>query len=183
MAYDFKGFDARRAEVVEWLVREFATVRTGRATPALLDLVQVESYGVRVPIVQVGSVGNEDARTLRISLWDKKQIKDVERAIVEANLGVSVVSDDAGIRVMFPVLTSERRVQLLKLAKAKYEDARVTVRKVRDEIMKELDQKVKESEISEDEKFRLREEVQKRIDATNTTFEQMLARKEAEIAE
>jgi len=183
MAYDFKSFDTRRTEAVEWLAREFSAVRTGRATPSLLDLVQVESYGVRVPIIQVGSVSNEDARTLRISLWDKKQIKDVERALVEADLGVSVVSDDSGLRVMFPTLTSERRVQLQKLAKAKYEDARVTLRKVRDEIMKELDQKVKESEISEDEKFRLREEVQKRIDATNATFETMLARKEEEIAQ
>ena len=185
MAYDvknsLKSFDTKRTEAVEWFSRELSVVRTGRATPALLDLVQVESYGARVPIVQIGSVGNEDARTLRISLWDKKQIKDVERALVEADLGVSVMSDDSGIRVIFPELSSERRVQLLKLAKAKYEDARVTLRKVRDEIMKELDQKMKEGDIGEDEKFRAREEVQKRIDTTNATFDEMLARKETEI--
>jgi len=181
MTYIFTSFDTRRTEIVGWLTREFATVRTGRATPTLLDMVQVESYGTRVPIVQVGSVGNEDARTLRVTLWDKKQIKDVERAITEANLGVSVMSDDNGIRVIFPELTSERRVQLLRLAKAKFEEARVTLRKARDEAMKDVDVKEREGGMGEDEKFRVKEEVQKRIDATNTVFDQMLARKETEI--
>ena len=181
MPYDFKSFDADRTEVVLWLTKEFSGVRTGKASPAILDSISVEAYGSRLPLVQVGSVSSEDARTLRVSVWDKKQIKDVERAITEANLGLSVMSDDSGIRVIFPELTSDRRVQLMKLAKIKFEEARVTLRKMRDEVMKDLDREEKEGTISEDQKFKLREEVQKRIDATNGTFDEMLSRKESEI--
>ncbi len=181
MAYDFKAFDGKLAETKEWLTREFSAVRTGRATPALLDMVQVESYGSRVPLIQVGSVGNEDARTLRITLWDKGQIKAVEKAITDANLGVGVSSDDKGVRVTFPELTSDRRVQLMKLAKAKLEEARVAVRKARDEVMKEIDAQEKEGDIGEDEKFRLKEEVQKKVDGANKGLDEMIARKESEI--
>lgn len=181
MAYDLKPFDSRIKETTEWLTREFAGVRTGRATPALLDLVHVEVYGSRMPLIQVGSVGTEDARTLRVSPWDKSQLKAIEEAIRNADLGLSVVSDDKGIRVIFPELTSERRVQLLKLAKTKLEEARVALRKSRDEIMKDIDAREKAGEMSEDEKFSLKENVQKRVEAANNVFEGMLARKEEEI--
>lgn len=181
MAYDFKDFEVRLAETKEWLQREFGAVRTGRATPALLDTVRVDSYGVRVPLMQVGSVGNEDPRTLRVTLWDKNQSKAVEKAIVDANLGVSVAADDRGVRVTFPELTSERRVQLLKLAKAKLEEARVAVRKARDEVMKDIDAREKSGEIGEDERFRMKEEAQKRVDLANKDLDLMLTRKEAEI--
>ncbi len=181
MAYDFKPFEGRIRETTEWLTREFTSIRTGRATPTLLDMVHVESYGTKVPLQQVGSVGTEDARTLRISPWDKNQIKAIEKAIVDANLGLSVVTDDKGIRVVFPELTSERRVQLLKVAKAKLEEARVALRKSRDEVMKDIDAKEKGGDMSEDEKFACKEGVQKRIDAGNLTLDDMLVRKEAEI--
>ena len=183
MAYDLKTFEQKLTETREWLAREFSAVRTGRAAPAILDMVHVESYGSRLPINQVGTVGNEDARTLRITLWDKSQIKTVEKAITEANLGVSVMSDDKGIRVIFPELTSERRVQLMKLAKAKLEEARVAIRKSRDEVMKDIDAKEKGGDMSEDEKFRMKEEVQKRVDAANKALDDALARKETEISQ
>lgn len=183
MAYDFKPFETKLKEAEEWLTREFGAVRTGRASGAILDMVQVESYGSRLPINQVGTVGNEDARTLRISLWDKSQIKAVEKAITDANLGVSVSSDDQGLRVIFPELTSERRAQLMKLAKAKLEDARVAVRKARDEVMKDLDAKEKEGEMSEDEKFRAKEDAQKRVDTVNKSLDEALVRKEKEISQ
>jgi ribosome recycling factor len=181
MAYSTKKFEGRGEEIVGWLEREFSTVRTGRATPALLDLVQVESYGTRVPIVQVGSVSVEDPRTLRISVWDAQSVKAVEKAIVEADLGVSVVADGSGLRVIFPELTGERRVQLLKIAKAKHEEARVSLRGVRDESMKELESLVKAKEISEDEKFAAKDALQKKIDAFNARFDELLALKEKEI--
>jgi ribosome recycling factor len=179
MAYDFKPFDVKLKETVDWLAREFSAVRTGRATPALLDMVEVEAYGSRMRLEQVGSVGVEDARTLRITLWDKNQIKDVERAITEANLGLSVVSDDKGLRVIFPELTSERRAQLLKLAKAKLEEARVAVRKARDEVMKDINA----SEMGDDEKFKLKEDVQKRVDGANRSLDEAMTQKEAEIGQ
>ncbi len=181
MTYNTKEFTARAEGVVEWLEREFSSIRTGRATPTLLDLVTVESYGTRVPLQQVGSINTEDARTLRISIWDQSAIKSVERAIVEADLGVSVVTDGSGIRVIFPELTSERRVQLLKIAKAKLEEARVSLRGARDEAIKEIDKLEKAGEMSQDEKFGAKEEIQKHIDTFNNKLANLLDSKEAEI--
>ena len=181
MAYDFSAFDARAADVVGWLQKEFASVRTGRATPTLLDGVQVESYGVNVPLQQVGSVGIEDARTLRVTPWDQSGIQSIEKAINEANLGVSVVTDEKGLRVIFPELTSERREQLLKLAKTKLEDARVSLRQARDEVAREVDAQIKTADISKDDGFRAKEELQKRVDKKNEELAAMLDRKEKEI--
>lgn len=182
MAYNIQNFNTRGDEVAKWLEKEFAGIRTGRATPMLLDLVQVESYGTRVPIQQVGSVSVEDARTLRISVWDQSAIKAVEKAITEADLGVSVVADSAGIRVIFPELTGERRAQLLKLAKAKHEEARVSLRGARDEAMKEIDALEKAGELSQDEKFDAKESLQKRVDSFNNTLTSLFERKEEEIS-
>jgi ribosome recycling factor len=168
-------------EVSEWLQKEYAGIRTGQASPMLLDGVKVESYGSYMPINQVGSVNIEDARTLRISVWDKSSVSAIERAIQDANLGVSTVSDSDGVRVIFPELTSERRVQLMKLAKAKLEDARISVRAVRDEIMKSLDKQQKDGDISEDERFAHKEKVQGHVDAANRSLEALFDKKEAEL--
>lgn len=166
-----------------WLQEQYAGIRTGQATPALLDSVKVENYGSMMPINQVGSVGVEDARTLRISTWDAGSIPAVERALQEADLGVSVATDSAGLRVIFPELTSERREQLLKLAKQKLEDARISVKSARDEAKKEIDQQQKAGEISEDEKFSSMDIIQKEIDAANKRFEDLFAQKEKEVSQ
>jgi ribosome recycling factor len=183
MAYDFKRFDNRSAEVDTWLLREFSGIRTGRATPALLDLVSIEAYGSRMPMNQVGNVSVEDPRTLRISVWDSSLIRDVEKAITNADLGVSLVTDGSGIRVIFPTLTSERRTQLLKIAKAKLEEARVSIRGARDEAMKEIDAQQKAGELSEDDRFAAKEELQKRVDTRNRALESHYDQKEKEINE
>lgn len=169
-------------ETKEWLQKEYAGIRTGQATPALLDNIKVDNYGAMTPINQVGSVGAEDARTLRITPWDVSSIAAIETAIREADLGVSVATDSAGLRVVFPELTAERREQLLKLSKSKLEEARVTVRSVRDEVMKEIDKLQKDGEISEDEKFGRKEEVQEAVDATNKELESLASQKEAELS-
>jgi ribosome recycling factor len=175
-------YESRLKEVISWLQKEFATIRTGQATPVLLDGVKVESYGSFMPLVQIGSISVEDARTLRISVWDTSVIPAVERAIRDAELGVSVSSDSSGVRVAFPDLTTERRMQLVKLAKTKLEEARVTVRSVRDDVMKEIDAALKAGEIGEDDKFTKRDAVQKSVDVTNRTLEAHFEKKEAEIA-
>jgi ribosome recycling factor len=172
----------RFSDIVEWLEKEFSTIRTGQATPTLLDSVRVESYGSFLPLNQVGSVGVEDARTLRISPWDASQVKAVEKAISDADLGLSVVTDSSGVRVIFPELTGERRQQLVKLAKSKLEDARVSVKAVRDDAMKAIDAAEKAGEMSQDDKFTQKEEVQKVVDQTNRTLEARFAEKEGEIA-
>lgn len=183
MAYDFKKFDERAKDIDTWLSREFTGVRTGRATPALLDLVSVDAYGSRMPINQVGSVSVEDPRTLRVSVWDQSLVKEVEKVITAADLGVSVVTDGGGLRVIFPALTSERRVQLLKIAKSKLEEARVSIRGARDEAMKDIDAKEKAGEMSEDDKFGARELLQKKVDSANSGLEAHYNQKEKEINE
>lgn len=165
----------------DWLKNEYASIRTGQATPALLDGVKVANYGAMVPINQVGTVGVEDARTLRVSVWDNEIIPAIETAIREADLGVSVSTDSAGLRVSFPELTSERREQLLKLAKSKLEDARIRVRTARDESMKHIDKAEKDGDISEDEKFTKKDVVQVEIEKTNKELEALFDQKEAEL--
>ena len=168
-------------EVQEWLQKEYVGIRTGQASPALLDSIKVESYGSYMKINQVGSIGIEDARTLRISVWDKQAINAIEKAIREADFGVSTVSDSDGVRVIFPELTTERRAQLMKLSKAKLEDARISVRGVRDEYMKFIEKQQKDTEISEDEKFSLKEKAQAQVDAMNRSLEALFIQKETEL--
>src|SRR4051812_45364836 len=122
MAYDFNPFKKQLAGVDEWIKKEFQQIRTGQASPQILDNVKVEVFGAPLNIKELASVTIEGARTLRISPWDKSQSKDIEKAIAVANLGLSVVADDQGLRVSFPELTAERRVQIAKLAKDKAEE-------------------------------------------------------------
>lgn len=171
----------RLEEVVAWLQKEFMGIRTGQANPGLLDSVKVEAYGTYMSIQQVGSVSTEDARTLRVSLWDNSQVTALEKAIRDADLGVSVVTDSAGLRVIFPELTSERRTQLIKLAKSKLEDARIAVRAVRDDAMKELERAFKANEMGEDDKFTAKEAIQKGVEETNAKLETLYHTKEREL--
>jgi len=173
--------DKKLQEVVVWLQKEFAGIRTGQASPGLLDSVKVESYGAFMPLNQVGTVGVEDARTLRVSVWDASVVKAAEQAIRDANLGVSVMSDSSGLRVIFPELTSERRVQLVKLAKARLEDARISVRAVRDDSMKVIEKSEKDGDISEDEKFTKKDAVQAGVSKTNQALDGLYAKKESEL--
>lgn len=174
-------FDIRGKEIVDWLSQEYTGIRTGQATPALLDSIRVESYGSMMPLNQVGSVGVEDARTLRIVPWDAGSIKSIESALRDADLGISVVADSSGLRAMFPELTSDRRVQLLKVAKNKLEEARVSVRSARDEVMKHIERQLKEGEIGEDEKFTQKEAIQKKVESVNNQLDGLYAKKEVEI--
>lgn len=168
--------------VVGWLRSEFTSIRTGQASPSFLDNIRVDSYGTKVPINQVGSVGIEDARTLRVSPWDSGNIAAIETAIRDADLGVGVITDSAGLRVTFPELTGERRAALLKLAGQKLEEARVRVRGAREERMKALDNQVKNKEIGEDEARREKERTQKLIDDANGKLESIFNEKEQEIS-
>ena len=181
MNYDFKIFDEKVKGAREWLGKEYGGLRTGRAAPAILDGVMVSAYGSMMPLKQVSNVGVEDARTLRVSAYDAGLIKDIERAITAANLGVGTTSDGANVRVTFPELTSERRGQLVKLAKAKLEDARTTVRVARDEAWKEIQARAQESTLTEDDKFSLKEELQKKVDAANGDLEQAFEKKQTEM--
>ena len=181
--YDFKVFDGKVAASKEWLAKEYRGLRTGRAAPAILDSVQVSAYGSMVPLKQVGNVSTEDARTLRVTAFDASVLKDIERGITAANIGVGTSSDGTSVRVTFPELTSERREQLVKLAKGKLEEARTAVRIARDEAWKEIQTREKDGTLTEDDKFSLKEELQKKVDAGNGDLEKAFERKQAEMSE
>ncbi|MBX4210648.1 ribosome recycling factor [Candidatus Parcubacteria bacterium] len=181
MSFNFAGFKQKVKDVEEWLKREYAGVRTGRATPVLLDRVFVESYGSKMPIQQVAGITTEDARSLRVTPWDASQIKNIEKAVTVADLGVSVIADEKGLRIFFPELTSERRAALIKIAKEKLEGAKITLRQDRDRVWDEIQKKEKAKEIDEDEKFSLKKEMQKIVDDANKALDDIAARKEKEI--
>ncbi len=174
-------FEKRLTATREHLEKEYGGIRSGQASPAILDGVRVESYGALMPINQVASIGIEDARTLRVSPWDVSLVSALERAIADEDLGVSVSSDSSGLRVSFPELSSERRDQMVKLAKTKLEEARVAVRAARDERMKMLEKQEKASEITEDDLFKQKELAQKKVEESNKMLEELFAAKETEI--
>lgn len=183
MAYNFQPLKQKISETEEWLKKEFSQIRTGRATPVILDAVSVEVYGSMMGIQQVASVTIEDPKTIRISPWDTSQIKAIEKGIIDSNLGLSVSVDDKGLRVMFPELTSERRVQLVKVSKQKLEEARVSLRKEREDTRADIAAKEKGGAMGEDEKFRLNDELQSMIDQANATLDQLAEKKEKEVLE
>ncbi len=182
MAYDFTKLKGQIAEAEEWLQKELASVRTGRAAPAILDAVRVDAYGSRSPVSNVASVTIEDARTLRIVPWDKTLSPAIEKGIRDADLGISVVVDDSGMRVVFPELTAERRTLLSKLAGEKLEQAKITLRGHRAEAIKDIDAAEKEGGMGKDDVARLKEDVQKQIDAGAAALEALAKRKQEDIA-
>ncbi len=183
MAYDFSDLKEHIKETEEWLTRELTGVRTGRATPTLLDGVKPEAYGARTPLRELASVSVEDARTLRIIPWDRGLLKAIEKGITDADLGVGVSTDEQGLRVSFPELTNERRTQLRKIAGDKTEHAKVTLRSHRTDALKALEAAEKDGGIGKDEVARLKGEIQSLIDAGNDALAKVLERKQAEIAQ
>jgi ribosome recycling factor len=183
MVYNTAQFKQSLKNIEEWLKGEFSGIRTGRANPAILDGVKVEAYGMEMPINQVANVSVEDARMIRVTPWDMSQAKSIEKAIMVSDLGLSVTVDDKGLRIVFPDLTSDRRSALIKIAKQKLEDAKVSFRAEREKSIKEIDSAEKAKEISEDEKFRMKADLQKVLDDATRVLEELFAKKEKEIAE
>lgn len=181
MAHDLSKLKTGIHGTEEWLRGELVGVRTGRASPMLLDSVVIEVYGSRMKLAQVASVTVEDARSLYITPWDKGQLKPIEKAITLADLGVGVGADDKGVRVTFPELTAERRKELIRLVRQKLEDARVTLRGERTKAMEEIEKKQKDGEMGEDDARRAKDEAQKLIDAANKSLEDIVEKKEKEL--
>lgn len=181
MTYDFKELKDKTKEVEQWLTQEYFGIRTGRATPAVLDGIKVDSYGSLTPINQVANVTVEDARTLRILPYDISQNKEIEKAITDSNLGLSVSSDDKGVRVFFPELTSENREALMRVVGEKLEKAKVSLRHERDEVWNDLQKRQKDGDITEDDKFRYKEDMQKIVDEATDQLEDAAKRKEEEL--
>ncbi len=181
--YNFSNLKTRIKETEEWLRHEYTGIRTGRATPSLLDGVQVESYGAMQPIAHVASISIEGPKALKISPWDKSVTKAIESGLRASNLGISVAVDGSDVRVNFPDLTSESRQKFVKIAKDLLEQARITLRGEREKVWNDIVAKEKEGTVSEDEKFRLKDEMQKLVDEAGKNLEGLFGKKEKEITE
>jgi ribosome recycling factor len=181
MAYDFSSVTAQKATILDWLKSEYRSIQTGRATPQVLDLVHIDMYGSRTPLAHAAGITIEDPRTIRVAPWDKSVVGQMEKAINDANLGLSVSSDAEGLRVHFPSLTTETRTKLVKLLKDRLEDARVRVRALREETNKAIDTKAKEGEYGEDEQHMHRDDMQKIVDQANQELEELFQKKEKEV--
>ena len=165
------------------LSTEFAGVRTGRASTALLDRVQVTAYGTRLPLNQVATVQAPEARLLTVQPFDRQLMKAVEKGILESDLGLTPSNDGQLIRLSIPQLSEERRKDLVRLTHKMAEEARVAVRNVRRDVLNELKRTEKDGEISRDDLARAQDEIQKLTDGEVKAIDQLLARKEAEILE
>ena len=175
--------DERMAKSAESLIEQFKKIRTGRATPAILDSVQVDYYGSMMPINQVANVTVEDARTLSIIPWEQPMVPAIEKAIMKSDLGLNPATAGEVIRIPMPMLTEETRKGYIRQARGEAESARVSVRNARRDANGMLKELVKEKEISEDEERRGQEEVQKLTDQFIAKVEKLLAEKEADLME
>ncbi len=179
--FDIKELERRMRGAMDALKKDFSGLRTGRASVHLLDPVQVNVYGARMPLNQCATVSTPDARTISVSVWDRSQVQAVEKAIREANLGLNPMTEGATIRLPIPPLNAERRAELAKAAHKYAEHARVAVRNVRrdgNELLKKIE---KDGDMSEDDGRKNTAKVQELTDRLIKELDQVLVAKEAEI--
>lgn len=162
---------------------EYTAIRTGRATPAILDRLQVEAYGSAVPIKQVASVSAPDARSLVITAFDRSTVSAIKKAIETSDLGLSPNVDGASIRLGIPPLTEERRKDLVKVIHKKAEDGKIAIRNIRHKAIDEIKTLLKDHKITEDENKRAGDQVQKLTDKFIKDVDSLTANKEKEIME
>lgn len=180
---EVKEARSKMDKTVQAFQQELGNIRTGRATAGLLDIVDVEVYGSRMKINQLGTVTVPDAHLIAIDLWDKSQMSVVEKAIQASPLGVNPSNDGRTIRVPIPPLTEERRRDLVKVASKHAEEARISIRSIRRHAVEEIKAAQKKGEVPEDDAHRLTDEVQKATDQHIEQVEQALKAKEADIME
>lgn len=180
--YNLSKFENSAGKIKDRLISDMSAIRTGRASPALVKDIMVEYYGSKMKLEGMASVGVQDARTLTIQPWDKGAIESIEKAIRSSNLGLQPVVDKDMIRIILPELTGERRVALSKLVGEKTEESRIALRRERDEVWKDIQEKERAKSISEDEKFRLKDELQKKVDRFNKDLDELAEKKRTEIS-
>ncbi len=180
---DLSAAGRRMNGAVESVRSNFATIRTGRANPSLLDRIEVEVYGSRMALRSVANIGAPEARLLTVTPFDPNSLKDIERAIRDADIGLNPQNDGKILRLPIPELTEERRRDLVRMARSMAEEGRVAVRNVRRDEMRDLHELRKEGEISQDDEHRAEEELQKLTDDYVKRVEAVLADKEAELSE
>jgi ribosome recycling factor len=174
---------AKMEKSLEALRRDLSRVRTGRASLALLDGVRVNYYGVPTPLAQVASLSVPESRTISIQPWDSKIIGEIEKAIQKSDLGLTPLSDGKLVRINIPSLTEERRRELVKVTKRMEEECKVALRNIRRDVNEQLKTAKKDKVVSEDEQFKLQDEVQKLMDKSIEKAEEIIKIKEKEILE
>jgi len=179
----FKAAEERMAKALEATRNDFATVRTGRASPALLDRLHVEAYGAHVPLKQVATVSTPDSRTLQIAAFDRNAVGAIRKAIETSDLGITPNIDGSTIRLLIPPLTEERRKDLVKVVKKKAEDGKVAIRNVRHKTVDEVKALLKDHKITEDDNKRAADRIQKATDKFVHDVEALVMSKEKEIME
>ncbi len=166
---------------IEYLRSELAGLQVGRATPSLIEDLEVECYDQKMPLKQLAAIQAPEPRTILIRPWDKNILKDIEKAINQSKLGLSPVIEEEFIRLKIPPLSEERRKELTKILQEKLEECRISVRRQREEVWREIQDLEQAGKISEDDKFRAKDELQKVIDDYNEKIEEMGKNKEKEI--
>jgi ribosome recycling factor len=168
-------------KVVEFFKKEISSLRTGRANPSILDGVSVEAYGVKNPLSSVGSISVTDGKSIVISPWDKGLLKDIEKAIQEANLGLGIVNEGDKIRLTVPAMTEETRKELVKKLNERMEHGRVSIRQVREGVKKAMEAAEGDGAISEDDLERFLEELDEEVKKVNDELKVVRDKKEVEV--
>jgi len=168
-------------EAVSFLKRELGHIRAGKATPQLLDGIKVDYYGAMTPLNQLANISTPDPRLITVEPFDKSSMKEVEKAIMSSGLGLNPNNDGTLIRIPLPVLSEERRKDLVKVSREKAEQARISIRNARRDIKDEIKNEVKEQSLPEDSRFEAEDDLQKLTDSSIAKVEQMLKEKEEEI--
>jgi ribosome recycling factor len=179
----FKSTENRMSKAIDATRNDFASVRTGRASPALLDRLHVEAYGAHVPLKQVATVSTPDARTLQIAAFDRNTVGAIRKAIETSDLGLTPNIDGSNVRLQIPPLTEDRRKDLVKVVHKKAEDGKIAIRNIRHKAIDEVKALLKDTKITEDENKRAGERVQKMTDKYIKDVDALVAAKEKEILE
>jgi ribosome recycling factor len=178
-----KNADAKMKKAVEALAKELAGIRTGRASPALVEHIKVDYQGIVTPLIQLASISVPEPKMILIHPWDRSIINNIDKAILKSDLGLNPVNDGNVIRIPIPALTEERRKELIKVVHKRLEDSRIHIRNIRREAIEELRQAEKNKEISQDQNTRASEQLQKLTDSFIEAVNKIGREKETEILE
>jgi ribosome recycling factor len=183
MTYNFKRLEKKIADILAAFTEEISSLRTGRASPSLVENIKIEAYETINPLKNLASITLDDPKTLIVQPWDKSLVDTIQKAIEASSLGIKSAAVKDFIRIVLPPLTEERRITLVKLLKEKLEEARISIRKARDETWKDIQEKERGKEISEDDKFRLKDQMEDKIKKGTEKLEEAYRKKEKEIKE
>ncbi|OGE76601.1 MAG: ribosome recycling factor [Candidatus Doudnabacteria bacterium RIFCSPHIGHO2_02_FULL_48_21] len=168
-------------KVLDQLMAELSKLRTGRANPAMIEDVRVDYYGTPTPVKQLANITVPEPRQLVVQTWDKNALAPAEKAIRDAGLGLNPTNEGDKLRITIPQLTEERRRELLKIVGKEAEEAKIRIRGIREDILKELKKQQESNQISEDEKFRLQDALQKMVDEFNAKIKEIAESKEKDM--